>query len=237
MSEQVPEPPEGKSKTHTAVEVASEGAVGAIPFVGSLLAATLAAFFSATQENRTREWMAEMAQVVEALIDRMEDLEAQDLADNPVFYDAAVATARIATATSAAAKHEALQNALFNIGIGDGLDSDKRAIFLRYVDELTPSHIALLRFADDPPKWFLARNLAWPGGSLLGAVKTAFPGWANDEPFIDTLAGDLASRGLTDQLPLRTMMTDNGVRAQRTKPKGHEFMAFISGPFAATESA
>lgn len=168
MSEQVPEPPEGESKTRTAVEVASEGAVGAIPLVGSLLAATLSAFFSATQENRTREWMAEMAQVVKALIDRMEDLEAQDLADNPVFYDAAVAAARIATATSAAAKHEALQNALFNIGIGDGLDSDKRAIFLRYVDELTPSHIALLRFADDPPKWFLARNLAWPAAVCSG---------------------------------------------------------------------
>lgn len=237
MSEQVPEPPVGKSKTRAAMEVASEGAVGAIPFVGSLLAATLSASFSATQENRTRAWMAEMAQVVEALIDRMEDLEAQDLADNPVFYDAAVAAARIATATSASAKHEALQNALFNIGIGDGLDSDKRAIFLRYVDELTPSHIALLRFADDPPTWFQVRNLAWPGGSLLGAVKAAFPGWASDEPFIDTLAGDLASRGLTDQLPLRTMMTDNGVRAQRTKSKGHEFMAFISGPFDATASA
>jgi hypothetical protein len=33
------------------------------------------------------------------------------------------------------------------------------------------------------------------------------------------------------------MMTDNEVRAQRAKPKGHEFIAFISGPFDATASA
>jgi hypothetical protein len=215
------------------VEVASEGAVGAVPFVGSLLAATLSALFSATQENRTREWMEEMAEVVQALLDRVEHLEAGDLAENTAFYDAAVAAARIATATSATEKHQALQNALFHVGIGDGLEADKRAIFLRYVDELTPSHIALLRLADNPSGWFETRGVVWPGGGLLGVVKAAFPAWANDESFIDTLASDLSSRGLTDGLPLRVMMTENGVKAQRTKPKGHEFMAFISGPFDA----
>lgn len=233
MSEPIPDLPEQNSKKRTAVEVASEGAVGSIPFVGSLLAATLSAFFSATQENRTREWMEEMSKVIQVLLDRVEDLEAQELAENPAFYDAAVAAARIATANSAAEKHQALQNALFNVGMGDGLDADKRAIFLRYVDELTPSHIALLRLADDPPGWFETRGLAWPSGSLLGVVKAAFPAWANDEAFIDTLAADLSSRGLTDTLPLRVMMTDNGVKAQRTKPKGRQFMAFISGPFDA----
>lgn len=230
MSE-VPDLPEEKSKRRTAMEVASEGALGAIPFVGSLLAATLSAYFSVTQENRTRDWMEEMAEVVQALLDRVEDLEAEDLAGDPAFYDAAVAAARIATATSAAEKHAALQNALYNVGAGDGLDADKRAIFLRYVDELTPSHIALLRLAEDPPRWFERRGRSWPGGGLLSVVKAAFPRWAKDEDFIDTLASDLAARGLVDSLPLRVMMTENGVRAARSKPKGREFMAFISGPF------
>jgi hypothetical protein len=233
LSGQIPDLPEEKSTKRMVVEVASEGAVGAVPFVGSLLAATLSALFSATQETRTREWMAEMAEVVQALLDRVEHLEAEDLAENTAFYDAAVAAARIATATSATEKHQALQNALFHVGIGDGLEADKRAIFLRYVDELTPSHIALLRLADNPPGWFETRGVAWPGGGLLGVVKAAFPAWANDDSFIDTLASDLSSRGLTDGLPLRVMMTDNGVKAQRTKPKGHELMAFISGPFDA----
>jgi hypothetical protein len=31
------------------------------------------------------------------------------------------------------------------------------------------------------------------------------------------------------------MTTANGVMAQRTKPKGREFMKFISGPFDADE--
>ncbi len=179
--------------------------------------------------------MEEMAQVVQALIARVEDLETGDLADDPVFYDAAVAAASIATATSSEEKHRALKNALFNVGMGDSLDADKRAIYLRYIDELTPSHVALLRFADNPAAWFEQRGRTWPGGGLLGVIEAAFPTWANDEAFIDTLAADLASRGLVDGLPLRVMMTDNGVRAGRTKPKGREFMAFISGTFDADE--
>lgn len=48
LSDQAPDLPEENSKKRTAVEVASEGALGAIPFVGSLLAASLSAYFSAT---------------------------------------------------------------------------------------------------------------------------------------------------------------------------------------------
>lgn len=238
MSDQVPDLPEEKSKKRAAVEVTSEGALGAIPFVGSLLAASLSAYFSTTQENRTREWMEEMAEVVQVLIDRVDDLEAADLADNPVFYDAAVAAARIATATSSEEKHRALQNALFNIGIGDSLDADKRVIFLRYVDELTPSHIRFMRFLDNPTGWFEVHGLAWPSvymGGLMSVVEVAFPEWRADEPFVDTLANDLLTRGLIDNPGLRTVMTGNGLTAQRTKPKGREFMGFISGPFDADE--
>lgn len=65
---------------------------------------------------------------------------------------------------------------------------------------------------------------------MLAVVITAFPTWSGDETFIDTIAADLTRGGLTD-LPLRTMMTPNGVMAQRTKPKGREFMKFVSGPF------
>lgn len=238
MSAQAPDLPEQKSKKRTAAEVAAEGGAGMVPFVGSMLAATLSALFSATQENRIREWMEEMAEVVQELLDRVEDLEAQDLPDDPVFYGAAVAAARIATATSSTEKHAALQNALFNVGIGDSLDADKRAIFLRYVDELTPSHIRFMRFLDSPTGWFEQHDLQWPNvyaGGLMAVVEVAFPEWRADEPFLDTLAADLVARGLIDSPGLHTMMTGEGLKAQRTKPKGGEFMAFISGPFTPDE--
>lgn len=234
MSAQLPDLPEENSKKRTAMEVVAEGAAGMIPFVGSMLAATLSAYFSATQENRTRQWMEQMAVVVQELLDRVEDLEAAELADDPAFFDAAVAAARIATATSSAEKHAALQNALFNVGTGDSLDADKRAIYLRYIDELTPSHIRLMRFLDNPARWFDQHGLQWPNvyaGGLMSVIDVAFPEWRADEPFLDTLSADLVARGLIDNPGLRTMMTGEGLKAQRTKPKGREFMGFISGPF------
>ena len=234
----MPDLPEEKSKGRQTVEVAAEGGVGMIPFVGGMLAATLSAMFSATQENRTREWMKEMAEVVQALLDRVDGLGAQELADNPDFYDAAVAAARIATANSAAEKHRALQNALLNVGLGNAPDADKRTIYLRYIDELTPSHIRFLRFLDNPTGWFEERGLQWPNvyaGGLMTVVQVAFPEWAADEPFLDTIANDLVARGLIDNPGLRTIMTENGLTAQRSKPKGREFMAFISGPFDSPE--
>lgn len=221
------------------MEVASEGVLGAIPFVGSLLATTLSAYFSATQENRTREWMEEMAEVVRELLDRVDDLETQDLAQDPAFFDAAVAAARTATASSAEEKHQALQNALFNVGMGDGLGADKRAIFLRYIDELTPSHIQFLRLLDNPTGWFEAHGLAWPdnilSGGLLNVVEIAFPAWASDEPFLETLGADLSARGLIDSPGLKSMMSAEGMKARRTKQKGRQFMAFVSGPFDADD--
>ena len=238
MNAQLPDLPEEKSKKRTAIEVAAEGGAGMVPFVGGLLAATLSAYFSATQENRTREWMEEMADVVQELLDRIEDLEVADLAEDPDFFDAAVAAARIATATSSAEKHAALQNALFNVGLGDSLDADKRAIYLRYIDELTPSHIRSMRFLDNPTGWFDEHGLQWPNvyaGGLISVVEVAFPKWGTDEPFLDTLAADLVARSLIENPGLRTVMTGEGLKAQRTKPKGREFMAFISGPFGADE--
>jgi len=160
------------------------------------------------------------------------------LAGDPAFYDAAVAAARIATATSAAEKHRALQNALFNIGLGVTLEDDKRAIYLRYVDELTPSHVRFMSYLDDPTGWFEQHALPWPNvyaGGLMSVVEAAFPEWRADEPFLDTLAADLVARGLIDNPGLRTMMTGEGLKARCTKPKGQEFMAFIGGPFDPTD--
>ena len=190
--------------------------------------------FRRADERRYRQWQQQVEDALDAIAQQADHLDVEALLTDDDFVDAVATATRIAEKSAAALKRAALQNVLVNVGLGDFFDADKRAIYLRYVDELTPSHLALLQLADDPPGWFDRRNRAWPGGNLISVVIAAFPTWAGDEPFVDTIAADLASRGLAD-LPLRTMMTANGVMAQRTKPKGREFMAFISGPFDCDE--
>ncbi|NPC98079.1 hypothetical protein [Nocardioides sp. zg-DK7169] len=186
--------------------------------------------FRRADERRYRQWQDQIEEALDAIAQRTDGLDVDALFADDNFVDAIATATRIAEKSAADIKRAALQNALFNVAVGDSLEGDKRAIYLRYIDELTPSHLALLRLADDPPGWFSRRNRPWPGGNLIDVVIAAFPTWSGDEAFIDTIAGDLASRGLAE-LPLRTMMTANGVMAQRTKSKGREFMRFISGPF------
>jgi hypothetical protein len=40
-------------------------------------------------------------------------------------------------------------------------DADKQAVYLRYIEELTPSHMRLLEFMNDPPGCTAATT--WPG--------------------------------------------------------------------------
>jgi hypothetical protein len=221
---------EPKSEARQRTEETIEAVAAAVPFAGGVLAVKYAQAFRRADERRFRQWQQQVEDALEAIEQRSSASDVDALFDNDDFVDAIATATRIAEKSAADVKRAALQNALFNIGLGDSLGADKRAIYLRYVDELTPSHLALMRLADDPPAWFSRRDRPWPGGNLIGVVIAAFPTWANDEDFIDTIAGDLASRGLAE-LPLRTMMTASGVMTQRTKPKGRAFMEFISGPF------
>lgn len=221
---------EPKSQARRRTEETIESVAAAVPFAGGVLAVKYAQAFRRADERRYRQWQQQVEDALDAIAQRTDGLDVEALFANDDFVDAIATATRIAEKSAADLKRAALQNVLFNVGLGDSLDADKRAIYLRYVDELTPSHLALLRLADDPPGWFDRRNQPWPSGNLIGVVVAAFPTWASDEPFIDTLAADLASRGLAD-LPLRTMMTANGVMAPRTKPRGREFMKYVSGPF------
>jgi hypothetical protein len=225
---------EPKSEARRRTEETIEAVVAAVPFAGGVLAVKYAQAFRRADERRYRQWQQQVEEALDAIAQRADGLDVDALFANDDFVDAIATATRIAEKSAADLKRAALQNVLFNVGLGDSLEADKRAIYLRYIDELTPSHIALLRLADDPPGWFSRSNQPWPGGNLIGVVIAVFPTWSGDEPFIDTIAGDLASRGLAE-LPLRTMMTANGVMAQRTKPKGREFIKFISGPFDSDE--
>jgi hypothetical protein len=236
----LPGPPAEKSGARQVTEKAIEAVSGSVPFVGGALAVVLAHAFSHSYEKRLRAWMEQLADVVQELIDRVDDMDPETLSGDDDFMDAVATATRIAERNSSEVKRSALQNALLNIGSGQTPDVDKRAVYLRYIDELTPSHMVLLDFFDDPPAFLEARGLPWPNvmmGGLGSVVKVALPRLHADEPFLNTLAGDLSTWGLVSNPGLGTMMTGDGLRAGRTTAKGREFMAFVSGPFSADEAS
>lgn len=190
--------------------------------------------FRRAEERRTQAWRTQLEGALEEIERRMGEGAVDQLMDNDEFVDAVWSATRIAERNSSEAKRRMLHNALVNTARLD-LGVDKRAIFLRYVDELTASHMQLLAFFNDPVGHAHHHSKkSWPSnilaGSLLQVLKEFFPALCNDEGLLDTLVKDLNEAGLTNGAGLRVVMTGNGLVQQRSSTKGREFLAFVSEP-------
>ena len=228
----LPALPDEKSGRRTITDTVVEAGAAAIPFVGGSLAVLLAHAFSHSYEQRLRNWMEELAEAVQELYDS-EGVDIEALSEDQAFLDAVATATRIAEKSGSEVKRNALKNALFNIGIATDVDADKCLIYLRYVDELTPSHMRVLAFFDDPVKAVSNVEQQWPNtmGSLSSIVRIALPDLHADEPLLNTVVGDLNRQGLISSPGLNTIMTEGGLKESRTSSKGRDFMAFVSTPF------
>lgn len=236
----LPELPAEKGGKREFVEKAVEAAGGSVPFVGGALAVILAHAFSHAYEQRLRDWMEQLADVVQELLDRVDELDVESLADDSAFLDAVATATRIAEKTSSAHKRAALQNALLNVGTGSGPGEDKTSMFLRYIDDLTPSHMRLLRFLSDPRGAFGEAGLEWPNmgfGSLRSIFERLHPEIAKDEAFLNAILGNLHRAGLTLDTGMGVVMSDGAFDDGRVTSLGNQFTAFVTGPFGLTMQA
>lgn len=232
----MPEPLEPKSAARRKTEEGMELAAAAVPFAGGVLSVRYAQLFRRADQRRFEQWQQQMDETLDKLRSAAEGRSIESLFDDDDFVDSLAAATRIAERNASDEKRRCLQNALFNVGRGAAPAADKCAIFFRYVEDLTPSHMQLMRFLDNPPRYFQDHDLGWPNvgmGALMSVVQVAFPEWAADEAFLMTLAGDLESRGLVESPGFKTVMTADGLRTQRSTAKGIEFAQFVSGPFPA----
>lgn len=67
-------------------------------------------------------------------------------------------------------------------------------------------------------------------GSLFSILKNAFPHLQGQAEFTDLIWRDLHNNGLHRSGDLKTMMTGDGLMANRTSDLGKEFLKFISTP-------
>lgn len=229
----LPDLPEEKSGRRAIADAAIEAGAAAIPFAGGSLAVMIAHVFSRSYEKRLRNWMEELAEVVQELCDA-EGLDVDTLAEDERFLDAVATATRIAEKSGSDSKRNALKNALFNIGAAPDVATDKRLIYLRYVDELTASHMRVLAFFNNPVEAVADAGQPWPNiysGGLSNIIKVALPDLHDDDALLSTVVSDLDMQGLVNSPNLQSMMTANGLKESRTSDKGREFMAFVSAPF------
>lgn len=223
--------PHKRTKGDIAHAVA-KAAIGSIPVVGSAGVELFAYVVEAPMEKRREEWMRSVGDAIAELRDRRH-IDVDALRDDPAFTDTVVAATQSALRTREAEKLDALRNAVTNAATGINIDAALRQTFIRYVDELSPWHLRLLAFFENPERWANDRNIALPelmAGSPSHVMETALPELQGRRDVYDQWWADLAAKGLVGSGALHTMMSGPGTRAPRTTDLGLRFLRFIRRP-------
>ncbi len=220
------EKPPKEAKGEIALKIAEAG-ISAIPFIGGPLA-VLSEFLAEPYARRKQRWLEELAQLVSELQGRVEELS-KPLEENERFLTAVLHANQIAMRAHQEDKLRALRNAVRNSALKSAPDDDRQLMFLRFIDELTASHIRVLTVFDDPAAAVKAtgREMRAMGGLTL-VIYHCVPELNGQGHFCEQLSRDLENRGLIAQgTKLNLMMTPQGMLTPRTTDLGKQFLAFI----------
>jgi hypothetical protein len=206
-------------------------AVSAVPIIGAPFSVLLQESLGVAYGKRRDEWLEGLASEVEALIDRVDNLNLEDLSGNEIFLDAVASATLSAVRTHDKEKIALLQNAVLNAALQPSMDSDKLNMFMQYAGDLTVSHLQLLDFLNDPPAYFQKLNQEWPNFSMGGyssLIQIVFSLWSAE--FSNQLLRMLRNLGLVSIESLNVTMSGSGLRNSVTSPFGKEFLSFLARP-------
>ncbi len=151
MSEEI-EPPmdDGEGRDLMVVKML----LGFVPGVGG----ALAEFVGYVHDNVARRqavWMQEVSTAINELRGKL-DLTTGQLLSNEAFVSFLLQATPVALRTHRSEKLRALKSALVSVGSSTGPEEDLATQFLRYIDELTPSHLRILQALQSRSEEFCA---------------------------------------------------------------------------------
>jgi len=225
----IPEQPE-KSAADVAYALA-KAAVSAVPVGGGPAAELLGIIFGPPLEKRKEKWLEQLADAVKEVQGKVAEITLEKLSQNDAFISTALRATEIAVRTHQMEKLEALRNAVVSAALPDAPNETLQQIFLNHVDSLTPWHIRILAFFDDPNDWGRRHKITYPTwtmGSPSRVLEHSMPELAGQGGFYNQIVSELEQRGLMTSSGLNTTMTAQGMFSSRTTPLGKQFLAFIS---------
>ncbi len=138
----------------------------------------------------------------------------------------------VAASDTRSEKLEALRNAVLNPASSPLVEEDVQHVFLNFVDELTPWHMRMLKFLDNPEEWLRQSAIPVPKnalGTALSVLFTAFPELETRKAFARQLFRDLSSRGLASDWESMNIVTSrSGMFASHTTSLGRQFLEFVT---------
>lgn len=110
-------------------------------------------------ERKLKVWRTQVSEDLARLIECEQARSFDELRRDEQFSDIVIQATLAAAKTSQQEKLVALENTILNSALQDRLELDMRARFVSLLDELTPTHLALLKFAYSPVVWAEEKGL------------------------------------------------------------------------------
>jgi len=214
-----------------------KGALNALPLAGGLVAEVFGLIVKPPLQRRLADFMQGIADDLERLREAGR-VDFEKLKSNEEFVSAVGCAAGTVLHCHQKEKLDALRNAVLNSALPGAPVADVQAMYLHFIDYLTPWHIRLLAILQDPVAWQTRNAIRLPKGSfvenILSTVESAFCDLKGQNDMSRVLIRDLHDRGLT-VLDLQALILDlntspNGPNQGWTTPFGDEFLRFITAP-------
>ena len=207
--------------------------LSAIPIVGGSTEEIFSAIIVPPMTRRRDDWIQEIVTRLEELEQMFDNLDLGSLSTNDVFITVITQATQSALRNHSAEKLSALRNAVLNSALPNGIDDEIQQIFIALVDSLTPLHLRILKFFDNPRAWGIRSGISFPNWSMGGpatALEYAIQELRGQRNLYDPIVKDLYNRGLNGIEQLHTTMSGHGILESRTTQLGKQFIRYISSP-------
>lgn len=221
---------EGEGRDLMVVKIA----LGFVPWVGGALAEVVG-HLNNDLARRQEFWMVQVSEAINALQKRS-GLTVDELMKNEAFTSFLLQATPIALRNHQKEKITTLKNALASVGNPEFSDEDLAFQFLRYIDELTVSHLSILRLISSRADAFKEVKSMQQAFEHLTQEKQA-----DISPLIArTYLRDLDARGLVNAIDLEDLPDFESkavyIAAEQTDRHplqlteiGRKFLTFIAG--------
>lgn len=214
--------------------IAVFAALSAVPVVGGPAVEIASGILAFRQTGRQHEFNVAVAAALQSVVERLDGLTPASIVESDEFMAAYERASRAAAEAASAEKRARLAAALRHAGPWSSILELRRTQFLEFVVRFGDLHFAMLQFFADPRGWLRANVPDWEeprasGMSSIGALlgEYYFPDVHGWQETVSPVLAELKAAGLLDNAPLSTGMTPEGTVQQRTKPLGHELIAFV----------
>jgi hypothetical protein len=190
-------------------------------------------FFGASERRRRTQWHARVLEAVRELELQTPGVTIEVLTDDPVFNTIIAEADQIAMQSRDEEKLQALLCAIQNCTLAGAPAISVQTFFLRFLNELTTTHLKVLAVLNNPRDWLRSRSIGedrFKVGTVNSLIQTCLATSLVPSNSSEQIVRSLQSRGLLQQHKVDAVVGRDSLLAPRTTAMGRQFLAFIQRP-------